>query len=434
MMTEFLAEKRIGCCFLSVKPDAPFDYARICRKAGRSDVKLFVAGETKFNFLLYELTRAGGTIESAALLFEQMDELQAATKGGGGKEESFWSDTRREALIHSIGACFVAFGKHLTIRHVHAMLSDAPSSLSQVDATSQEWYGNKCRLTLEMAAKAVRTAEHERRVREAYEFFTRKIPAAGEKVVGATTMHCAALLANFTRGKLYDTFCCSQSDHTPDWDLEGGITIFTDSVHEGKGFQFGQMAYSQILTRAALARPVNVDTPIVVICADEYQLVAAPQADSDAATQGRSQRLARVCCIQGISTLLNAMQDGLKAKYQAHTLLSNFNTKLFLQNSDMEETGSYFEKLCGQMVRTMVGSSQNPVQQNNPYDVLGVGNAMHVNFHEQLLPRKLASALTRLKSGGKAHGFVVTGYVHQTGTLFENGLPFKTFAIAQDLS
>ena len=80
LMTEFLRQP-IGCCFLTVKPDSPLDYAAICRKAGRRDVQFFEAGVSRCNLLAYELNREGGSPESAAELIQQMDDQQSRTSG-----------------------------------------------------------------------------------------------------------------------------------------------------------------------------------------------------------------------------------------------------------------------------------------------------------------------------------------------------------------
>jgi len=268
-------------------------------------------------------------------------------------------------------------------------------------------------------------------VKAAHDFFTIQQPMAGGKVIGATASHVAALIANFTRGKLFDT-TCKPSTHTPLSDLSGGITIFSDTVSEGLGNQFFQLAYLRCLTREALARAMTDETPYCILFQDEFPECCAPRADARALAQGRSQRFGRVIAVQGVSTLLNAMDDGIKAKYQQQTILGNCITKVFLSNTD-PETGELFEKLVGKTRKRLMGGGFSPQQPTHDYDFLGVTSGFNINYHEQVLPRKFASALTRLKTGGPANDFLVSFYLHQSGTLFENNLPFKKLTVRQDV-
>jgi hypothetical protein len=428
LMTELLSTG-CACLWVTVKTDEPLVAAKVVYNAGRT-AKLFIPGESKCNLLRYELEREGGSPESVAQFLEYADEVMNG--GREGKEESFWSSARRQTASLAISAVWIAFGRNATWARVYEFLTAIPSAPDQIRSDNAAYMKGACHQTLLMASETAETAEEKRRVDEAIDYFTRLLPAAGEKVYGANVMHLSALLAPFMRGKLFETVNCGDSDILPDDPCKGECVILANPIVENRGNQLIQILFSQMTIEAAIRRKVTPETPVVVVVRDELQLCSNPRFDAQAQTIARSQKLACVSAFQSLSVLYEAMQDGMRAKHRAMSVLGNLNTKVFLANTDTA-TMEYFSELSGKHFKMLTGGSQVQQQQQlQQLDMLGVGDGYHMNFHQTLTPRKLGSALSNLKTGGEEHGFVVTGYLHQSGRRW-NGSPFKTITVEQQL-
>jgi type IV secretory pathway TraG/TraD family ATPase VirD4 len=415
MMTEMLRFD-VGCVWLAVKPEEPLNAAKIAYKAGRRDVKLFKVGETKFNPVAYNFAK-GFTAEDLADLVEQMDEQQS--RSSGNKEDGFWKSTRKEVTIHAINLAHILHREKATFQHVYEILADVPSSMEEMQ--SEAWNDNRLRIALKSLEGREVKPHEARAIAAAHNCLTHKIPQSGGRVQGATTMHISSLLANFTRGELFDTTCSDYSNLTPDYALDGGMIIFADSTLKGKGYQFLQLAFLQQLTKARLKQRIRNNTPPCICVLDEYTELCAPLADAQACLLGRSQRLARISCAQSLSTLLAAMPEGLRAQHLAHTILGNHATKILCNATD-PATMELFEKLTTKAPRPLIGGAQ------------GADMRMMMNYHQAVMPHAFGGKLTTLKCGGYANGFEITAYLHRAGMIFENGLPIKRIAIPQDIS
>jgi type IV secretory pathway TraG/TraD family ATPase VirD4 len=411
--------QRVGVFFQTVKTDASQEYQQMCQAAGREYI-VFKCGTTRFNPAEYVLRAPWGGIEVFADFLEQCDKLIA--RESSDKDGSYWRNARKMLLIHTIGVCHIAYRGKVNLQQISKVLASIPRSPDAVRLDNSQWTNSFCHQTLVLAVENCETDEEVRRVKEAHDYLTIETPGAGPKAIAATVQHISALVANFTRGDLFATTCCEESEPIIDTILAGGIVICDDPVLLGVKYQFMQLVLGLILTRQALTRTVTKDTPTVLLVADEYHKLSAPEIDVEICTLGRSMRLARITAIQSLSVLMTAMTEGIKAKHTAQSLIGNHNTKVFLQNTD-PETCELFETLSGKEIRHMVGGGRSSAPQQG-IDLLAVGSDFSPNFHSAYHPRKFGSALSRLKSGGVRHGNIVSGYVFQSGTEFRNGLPF----------
>ncbi|MCA9211919.1 MAG: type IV secretory system conjugative DNA transfer family protein [Planctomycetales bacterium] len=423
---ELLSNRMCGCVLAAVKPSEINSFLHAVKKAGRTDYKILKPGKSKFNPLAYELfDRKGGSPESFASLLERCDMLMATASDKG--SESFWRKAQTETAVHAIGAAKIAFGRAVTLKDVYDVAANVPASPELVGRKLDSWRQNRCRAILEMAQKNAVTEQEKRRVNDAIEYLTVRLPQAGSKVIGATSMSLSGLIAPLIRGQLYDTVVTETSDITPDDALNGQLVGLDCPVLESKGNHLLHALFMLQSQEACLAREITKTTPYVLIFVDEYQLIASPEFDSEAITVFRSQRVGKITAVQSLSVLQNAMDDGIRAKQQANALVGNHATHVYFQNTD-EETGEFFSKLCGKQIRTLTGGGQSASE--NPSVLKG---NFSMNFHQTLMERKLPSALSRLRGGGTPD-FTVTCYLHQTGTKFENGLPFTKRSFTQDLS
>jgi hypothetical protein len=96
-----------------------------------------------------------------------------------------------------------------------------------------------------------------------------------------------------------------------------------------------------------------------------------------------------------------------------------------------KETLDFFQNLCGASFRNLSGGSIQ--QQQQQAGSLGIGDGLNVSWHQQLLPKKLGTALTRLRTGGPENGYCVDAFVIAPNRKF-NGETFKKVSIQQDVA
>ncbi len=411
LMIEVLSHRDVGCLWLCVKHDELENALNVFHLAGR-DCFVFRPGETRFNVLRYVLTYWGPT--AVADLLEKGDNL---INKGSQKEEAFWRAGFREGAIHAATVVHLARGKQAKLSDMHAFLASAP--MSPAAAKSKDFCDSVCWQLLEAAEANAKTDADERAVDDAVRFFCEFLPTAGDKVVGSVVLRLVSLLAPFARGAMYETVNADEDDFTPDDSLAGQCVTFDCPACASSENQFIQLIVAQLFTDRAMIRP---PTNYCALVTDEYHGVASPAADTMAQSQFRSRKVMCVRAYQGLATLQTVMDEGLKGKHQAHSLISNLATHLYFQNSE-KETQEFFSEQCGKRLATLAGGGTS----NNEKEMVP---QFSTQFSQQLLPRKLGTALINCKSGGAQHGYIVSGYV--LGKRFGN-VPFKKFEFEQDL-
>lgn len=414
-----------GILHMSVKPDEPDNARRILTKANRSWIE-FTPGKTKWNPLVEEVFRPGGSPESMAQLLETMREIMHPAANGG--EEAFWGIARTEAATHTIGVVTISFGRQATIDHCYDFLMTAPPTLAALD--TEEFQRGFCSQLLIAGQRNAQSESDRRRMAEALNYFTRTLPGAGEKVYGSTVLALAGQLAPFVRGEMWDTTTCPVSNIRASDPCRGECVIMNCPAIISPTNQQIQILFGLMCAQAALRRPVTDSTPICAIFQDEAQYVISMKEQSKYQTLARSQKLATFIGVQNLPVLYNTVAQPMRAKNECRALAGNLVTKIFMATTD-HETMEWFSELTGKAWRQIAGGSQ--AQEKNPQDMLGIGGGQQVSWHQQLLPRKLGTALTKLFTGGPSFDYTVSGFVHSSGATFENGLPWKKFSIKQDL-
>jgi type IV secretory pathway TraG/TraD family ATPase VirD4 len=423
MMVEAL-RFRVGCLWMTVKHDEPENAAKVMQKAGR-DYKVFMSGQSKWNPLVYEMTRPGGDAYSLAQYFEQADEIMAGGKTGN--EQSFWGTTRRQSMALTFGTVWIAYRRRATLDHAYDFLNSSPPT---IEATKEPSFADReFSKTLGLAIENIQNPAEGRLVTEAANHFKVSLAGAGEKAWGATVMHASSLISPLLRGAMYDTVNTFEQNISPDDLLRGECIIMGNPVVDNPGYQLIQILFSRMAADAVLRRTVTDDMPVVCIVRDEYQLIAHPREDAKAQTIARQQGLASIMAFQSLSVLYENMQEPMRAKFQGPALLGNHNTKVFMANSD-KATLDYFSELTGKTLRNLSGGSVN--QQQQP-DGSRVADGVNLSWHQQLLPKKLGTALTRLRTGGPENGYCVEAYVVAPNRKFA-GETFKKVSIQQDIA
>jgi hypothetical protein len=416
LQTSAMMRAGFGLLFMTTKSTAPSD-TEMCwvmaREAGRENsvVPVGPSHGLGFNLLRHEMLAAqeagqlGDMAGNVAALFSAAAELalpSRETKGG----EHIWRQAVESLVRHAVTVVFNATGD-LRLDDIVAVVKSAPQSLGQVrdNAWCRE---SACVQMLERA-----TAHGERNVCLARDYFLTEFPSyppdTKNSVIFTFSAGCADL---FQREPLHSLFFAA-TDYTPDILLDGAILLCDCPVLQYR--EVGKIANGLLrlsAQRTIERRAKHASKRPVAFVWDECQKTLLR---SDAVFQetARSACCATVAATQHIPVLRDAVGPELAA-----TFLGNLRTKLFFQNNE-PETGDFMRRLCGQKEikrRTTnrgadgrEGSSETPVW-------------------EDALP---AHATHGLKTGGKANGYKVTGFLVVGSKQMRHGEPYQKVLIHQ---
>ena len=186
----------VGCVWGCVKADEAANAISVINSTSMGERLIhLVPGKFCFNFLSYELTRNGGTADSAARLLKRLNDQMMRTSGK--QSESFWENLFYQFLHYSIVICHYAVGEKITIEHIYKLINSTPSSLER--AKSDEFLGSECFKLLQLAEKRLKNDGDRRLYQLAANFLL-----DGQLELGAR--HGPPLLASAMR--YYHLFCC----------------------------------------------------------------------------------------------------------------------------------------------------------------------------------------------------------------------------------
>lgn len=426
LMREII-DRGVGCVWGCVKTDEAANAIQVIRSTSMSDRLLhLVPGEFCFNFLAYELSRKGGTADSAARLLKRLNDQLMRTSGK--QSESFWENLFFQFLHFSIVACHYAFREKVTLEHVYRLINSTPSSMEK--AKSDAFLDTDCFQILRLAEDGIQDEGERRLYGLAVNFLLDGQMELGSKARSAAVSQCNALLSPFLLSPMYETVC-GTSTFTPDMPLSGACVVLDAPVltHQQAGILFQSLITMMVIEEALRASNAERVTAIV---RDEYQmLISDPEFEAMALSVARSHGLAFIAATQNIPLLHSAMGGDGIAEQQMLALLANHNTQLVLANR-CSVTNKHFSDAFGSHIEQFV--SVNEVEPEEPSDlfslVFGADN-YRFSTSEQLVPRITPDDFLKLRRGGPAHQFLIDAYLTQGGQVYDEGSPFQIVTFAQ---
>ncbi len=407
-----------GALCLTTKGTPPSDvdlFVAMAREAGRENSVVIVGPShgLGFNVLRHEMTAArrdgavGDMATNVAALFAAAADL-AMPRRDGKNGEHIWRQAVESLTRHAVTVVFAATDD-LRLDDIVSVVKSAPQTATQLKDAA--W----CResFCIGMLERATQRYPTDRNLGLARSYFLSEFPSyppdTRNSVLFTFGAGCADL---FQRDPLHEMFFAG-TNYTPEIMLDGAILVVDCPVLEYR--EVGQIANGllRICTQRVLERRAqHASQRPVAILWDEAQktLLRSDVAFQDTA---RSARCATVAASQHVPALRDVVGKDL-----AETFLGNLRTKLFFQNNE-PETGDFMRRLCGQKEikrRTTnrgadgrEGSSETPVW-------------------EDALP---AHATHGLKTGGKANGYKVTGFLVVGSKQMRHGEPYQKVLIHQ---
>ncbi|MCA9194633.1 MAG: hypothetical protein KDB03_22835 [Planctomycetales bacterium] len=385
--------------------------------------------EFAFNFVVYELTREGGSPASLARLLDRLNTQLNNTSGTAGTNEKFWQGLLFDYLYAAIWVAWLAYGTECTIEHIHDIILTSPANEQQAKSpTFRE--RSACWQALMRADKNVKTAAEDRALFKAGEFFTVKATNLGDDCRGSGIQSVSSVLAPFLISPIYETVCSPSSKFTPDLLLTGMCCIldFPILIYGQSGMLF-QSLVTMMLQEAVLRR--KNPNSICLIVRDEFQyLCADPMFESQVASVGRSSLLTQISSTQNIPLLQLACGGDARAETFVHSMLANYRNKLLLANI-CDRTNRLFSEMFGDFKDQFVSISESHSQPDDPLGQMFSANPFQFSTSESLFPKLPAHQFLTLRRGGPQFNYLIDGYWTVGGQTFANGLPFKKITFSQ---
>jgi hypothetical protein len=316
-----------GGLVLCAKPDEADVWRRYCKETGReaSLVVLGGKGDKCFNFLEYELARIDGGSSSTNFALEALLKVYEAMQIADGVkgDESFWRNSVRLLLSHSIDALYVAYGR-LRFPELMAFIRSMAMNSKQFD--DSQWRANSFHFqTMEQAARNIKTEEVKATLKVVASYFM-GLYDLDSKTKSNIFATLEAMVMDFQKGDLARIFC-TNTNIVPEMSHHGAVIVldFPLKIWQ-RGGQLAQHIFKYAWQRAVERRPIEEQTRPCFLWADEYQLFASSY-DAEFQSTARSSRTCTVYMSQSVPALREAVKSTIP-KETIDALLNNFQTTI----------------------------------------------------------------------------------------------------------
>lgn len=324
-----------GGLVLCAKPGERALWERYARETGRSkSLIIFGAdGTRRFNFLDYELRRGDRlATHNLVSMFMRIMEVAKGRDGDGGNE-GFWRDAVGELLTNSFLVLYSAYGT-ITLADLMNLIMSAPRSLAESDTDG--WRAQSfCFQSLVKMAKDPLFPLPEQDVMVAGNFFRKRWATASDRLRSSVEFTFTSMASPFLTGYLREIFATT-TNTIPEFTQQGAIIVVDLPIKEhGESGILAQHVWKYLWQRATERRNAERDPTArpLFLWADECQFFVSKY-DNEFQSTARGSKAATVYLTQSLPALYERM-GGRTPEHSAHTLLNNFQTRIFHQNMDM---------------------------------------------------------------------------------------------------
>lgn len=352
-----------GGLVLCAKPDEASVWRRYCQETGRGNSLMVLGGNSphRFNFLEYELARIdGGNSKTPFALEALLKTYEAMMAADGVKaDESFWRNSVRLLLSHSIDSLYGAYGR-LRFPELMDFIHSAPRS--EEEFNSAEWRQKSFHYqTLERAAKHPARPVNGQDFAAVLRYFL-GFCELDRKTKSNIIATLEAMVMDFQKGDLARIFC-TDTTIVPELSHCGAVIVLDFPLKEWqRGGQIAQQIFKFAWQRAIERRKVEETTRPCFLWADEYQLFASSY-DAEFQSTARSSRACTVYMTQSIPALRDAVRSTLPTE-TVDALLTNFQTTIIHTCKD-KTTQEWAADLIGKGIQWRYTESQGVSEGRN---------------------------------------------------------------------
>jgi len=461
----------MGGLVLTVKPDELDEWKAYCRYANReSDLEVFgpeVGPESNwtFNFLEYEREQVFQNVEyrfpeksveeresiatsflteNLVNLFSTLMEVAKKGQGGGGNNDAYWMSAVRQLLRNAVEMLNFS-GLKLSFQNLHDIIMAAPSSQEEANNLREELAAGEGRgLFAETALTLLNLSDDHPRIEDAIlvlNYWMKEFSTLAAETRSIILSFYTTASDPFLRGTLRRLFSPDQESPQlrPEMTREGKVLLLNLPVKEYfETGQFAQVLYKYIFQRSC-ERTSQKEARPVFLWADEAQFFLSSK-DMLFQTTARSSKVATVYLTQNLSNYY-ALMPGEQGKAQTDSLLGNFVTKIFHNNTDSVSNIWGAELISKtQLYRRSMSSSDSSSDRNQAGNSM-IGNlfssrsgrTQNLNYsqREEFDYQVPPIEFTKLRSGGKENQFIVDAIFTQGGSLSSDGKNFQQLQFIQ---
>lgn len=364
----------------------------------------------RFNFMDYEFSREG---EGAGQAINIVDMLLDV--GGMSESESsnpYFENAARRMLTNAVEFCQLGLGR-VRLEDIIEIIRTAPRKPEQTETDTEQCEALKKTLCYEALVGLSEKEENgelspvELRISEEIGryWFEQFMQEGGENTLNSIISTLYNVTDMFQRGTLYELFC-TETTITPEDTFNGKVIVVNLPLQEyRKQGEISQQIFKTMWQYAIQRRTVALDTLPAFLWVDEAQLFLTHH-DQEYMTTARSARAATVYLSQNYPNYL-ARMGGFTPIVES--LLGNFQTKIFHQNTD-PATNEWASRQIGEVYKekrtTSGGGGLSEMGRN-----ISHGFSTSEERQSQVLPMEF----TTLKKGGFANDRQVESIVLSGG-------------------
>ena len=376
-----------GGLVLCAKPEEADTWRRYAKETGRSNSMLYMdgTGNKRFNFIDYELNRIDtGSSHTTPLALEAFMKLYEAMKALGGNsgtgENSFWSDSVRLLLSHSIDAVYLAQGK-VPFNDLMRFIRESPTSVEEF--RSEAFLSTFHYKILHDASTAVDASGDRKKIKimEVVTAWFFSFYGMDTKTRSNIIATLESMALDFTKGDLADIFC-TDTNIVPEMSHHGAVIVLDFPV---KTWQRGGIL-AQHLFKFAWQKAIerrNKQEPLrpCFLWGDEYQNFISSY-DNEFSSTARSSKACTVYLTQSIPALNDAVK-GTSAKDTVDTLLNNFKTRI-IHNCLDDTTKTWGADAIGKCLQWRYSEQHNHTQSEGEGEGVATGEGSHSGINTNL--------------------------------------------------
>jgi hypothetical protein len=350
----------------AVKPDAVEEAARAAAAHGRSKSLIIFDENEGFNFLTYEMARAGiegiGTVTECLMHVVEASKKASATASQRG-DGAFWIDSARQAIRRAVLALYAAKGS-VSVAELVRFINTAPTSVKAV--TDPEWQGRSfMSAVMEAATRHPKIPLPHAVAADLVNFWSEAFPAVPEKTRGNIVISITAALDRFLHGRLARAFC-GRTTIVPEMTFHGAVIVLAmPTLTWNDDGVIGQVLFKYIWQRAALARnslaPEHRERPIFSYFDEAQETVHSY--DGEALSVSRSSKICPVAMTQSLPAYY-ARIGGDNPRDAAQALVGRYMSHVYFANA-CPETNEYASRVIGKVVKRRRNASNGTSQSIN---------------------------------------------------------------------
>jgi len=400
-----------GGLVLCVKSDEAALWQKYCALHNRAHhvVKVDASKRHCFNFLDYELNKKSeiGAVDNAVNLLFEIVKFSNQNKNSLGSSDEYWMNAARQLLTYTVMMLNSAYGRVSVSDIMKAINSSSQDEFKNIqdEAKRKEkfdaWKAQSFSFQsfLKMATNPVKPLP-QADVMAINDYFSKDFGNMDIKPRSSIISTLSTSLQMFLVGDFREMFA-SKTTFVPELCRQGIIIIMDLSIHRyGEFGRISQLAFKYIWQKA-MQQTGTDDARPVFIWADEAQYIFAED-DIFFQSTCRSNKVSTVYLTQSISGFRHAL-GGINARDAVASILTNFQTKIFHQNSD-PDTQNAAADFVGKALQKRYSSTETNnlgyASDGSPSTGVNLGINDSLGYQEQMDWILRPEEIGHLKKGG----------------------------------